>query len=355
MIKNDFLVQRLSDIFFIELNKDLGILNKGLYLPLMFSDLKDQVTTDSEQINQKNIFLGMLYINGLDPEFKYISEYKEILEHLGKDVIDELTILILSSNHNIEDKYILMSGLYNYYKNENTYFNCGKLAFENSQEDGKYYLNYARKIFENLLEKEFKNDYLHYYLGFIHYNMHQFKKAFLNFEHALELNIDESSKLELLEIMNKLRNKLDYEQGYEFILSGRIDEGLELLVPLLEEFDEWWNLLFFVGLGYRFKEDYDKAIYYFDRAKNIEKNNTDIMNELGISYTMSGQYDLAIDILEKASVLSPNTSFIICNLGIAYYQKGELIKAKELIENAYELDKEDEINQKWLSFLNENS
>ena len=351
-IFNEFLSHRLSDVFFIEMNKDSGPLKKGTNLPVVFSDLKNQISENQEAISQNKIIMGMLFVSGLENNIIFFFVFFELLDGFGEGFADAATALILSSDQSWEDKYIMMCGLYNMYNDDATLFNCGKLAYQNSIESPKDFLQKSFEIFTKLMEEGYDNPYVPYYLGFIDYNMGRFSKTYELWEVALEGEISDEAKQEILEVMPKLRNKLDYELGYEYILSGRFEDGIALLQPLLDEYSDWWNLLFFLGLGYRFMEEYDRALYYFGRAHDIEPHNTDILNEIGICYTMQGEFEGAVSVYENAITLNPKNAPLYCNKGIALYQLGREEEAIEMFKHSYELDPEDEITTQWIEYVN---
>ncbi len=134
----------------------------------------------------------------------------------------------------------------------------------------------------------------YYQLGYHYYNQDQYIKSKLTWEEALKLELDddivaeiqdnlgkmdykvqyaweEALKLELdddivAEIqdnLGKMDYKVQYEEGYTLVLSGKCEEGLEKLLPLEDEFPDWWNLLFMIALGYKGMADIENAQKYF--------------------------------------------------------------------------------------------
>jgi len=162
---------------------------------------------------------------------------------------------------------------------------------------------------------------------------------------------DENKKKEVLEVLEKIKDKIAFEEGYTYIINGENSKGLEILVPLSEKYPEWWNLLFFIGLGYRHSKDYRTAIEYFDRALKLKPNQVDIWNELGLSHISLGNVDEAIKFFKKALKLREKDHEILSNLGMAYMEKGCLEMAEEYLKKSLDINPDDEVTKQCMAKL----
>jgi len=135
------------------------------------------------------------------------------------------------------------------------------------------------------------------------------------------------------------------------VLNERFQEGLEYLLPLEEFHNDWWNLLFFIGLAYRHLNEYDKAIDYFKRTLEYNSGHTETLNELGIIFLTVGQIKDAKKVYEEALKIKPNNHELLCNLGIVYLNANDLNKAEEYLLKAKEEKPDDEIVIAWLKKL----
>nr|WP_252187763.1 tetratricopeptide repeat protein [Anaeromonas frigoriresistens] len=140
-----------------------------------------------------------------------------------------------------------------------------------------------------------------------------------------------------------MEDDVQYEQGYNLILTGKSQEGLEKLLPLTEDNGDWWNLLFIVGLGYRQLGNYNEAIRYFHKVLILKPNQVDALNEIGLCYANLGKFDEAISKFDKAIEMRPKEYQILCNRGMTYLQEGNIDKAETDIEKAFEMNPKDEI------------
>ncbi|MCD6436555.1 MAG: hypothetical protein J7L15_09295, partial [Clostridiales bacterium] len=210
----------------------------------------------------------------------------------------------------------------------------------------------SKSIFESLLRKESKSPLPEYYLGYYYYNKGLYSKAKNLWEKSIDKELNDELRLKLVEVFPKLQSRMIYEEGYELILKGRYDEGLEKLLFIKDEFSEWWSVFFFIGLGYRYKEDYNNAIYNLNRALELNEGNVDIMNELGICFTMIDENEKASEIYRKAIVIDPTNHELICNMGIVCFNKGQVDLARKFFNQSYELNPKDEITKQWIEHIN---
>lgn len=60
------------------------------------------------------------------------------------------------------------------------------------------------------------------------------------------------------------------------------------------------TVYYYVAVAYRMLENYDKAIYYLNKALEIDNGLIDAVNELAINYAALENYDIAIKYLRKA-------------------------------------------------------
>jgi tetratricopeptide (TPR) repeat protein len=93
-----------------------------------------------------------------------------------------------------------------------------------------------------------------------------------------------------------------------------------------------------LGLAYKQKDDYDKAIEYYQKALKLDfeqvgPGHTEVAiryNNLGIAYEYKGEYDKAIEYYQKALKMGfeqlgpehPKIAIRFNNLGAAYGRKG---------------------------------
>lgn len=362
-ISLEFLSEKLDDIVFFNLKRDIKIsgkiiLDKEVPIPLMIASVKDKLNDSDPEFTQNEIIDGIVFLLGLDNKFKHKSYYKEILLNIDENSLEKIANQILMDiiDANKISSFIKLVGINNLgFENDLLYLNIARLAFEIDQVNkNKNYILISKIIFEKLMNSNEELPLPYYYMGYYYYNKGDYSKAKEFWEIAMDKGLPEEHRSDLVEIFHKLEGNLIYEKGYKLILNGRYDEGLEKLLSLKDEYDQWWNLYFFIGLGYRFKQEYDRALHYFEYALNLNSTNVDIMNEIGICHTLNGNNEIAIEVYNKALELKPENYEILCNLGIVYLNTGDDKTAEIYIKKAFELNPKDEVTAKWMQHIKSN-
>lgn len=370
-----YILKKAEELAFIRIKHDgefslegYSIPKEGLDVPIKNEVLVKNIKTGAanDGLNPMSIADAMVYIIGIDSQFKYIDEYKKFLsaletklklninEYMGymsrknfeagefTDALIYLKALITFDNKNVD-------GLYHYS------LVCQELA-KSYQKDmdekamNAFLLEALDKLEEVInLDESFSLAY--YHLGYHYQNQNQFVKAKVIWEEALRLGLDEDTTAEVQEQLGKLVNKVQYEEGYNLIFQGRASEGLEKLEPLLDEYPDWWNLLFMIGLGYKELGQIGDAIKYFEKILITNPKQVDAIVELGLCDAIQGDLNKAVDRFEEALKIKEDPE-ILCNLGMAYLNIGNLDDAIYHIERAYELNPEDEVTVACLNELN---
>lgn len=89
------------------------------------------------------------------------------------------------------------------------------------------------------------------------------------------------------------------------------------------------------------KKEYDKAMGYFNRAIELDKNYGEAYVELGEIYYEKGQYDLEVEVLSKAITLIKDDPDVYSSLAAAYEDKKQYDSAIENYKKALTLRPKD--------------
>ncbi len=331
----------------------------GLQVPIkndvLVKGIKEK--TAQENINAMSIADAMIFIIGIDSQFRYNDEYLKFLNafkskvnldlnaYMGymsrkyfdigeyTDSLIYLKALITMNNDDI-------NGLYHYA------IVCQEVA-KRYQKDmdnnamNDFLLEALHKL-EKVVEIDPEFALAYYHLGYHYYNQGQYIKAKVIWEEAIKLGIDEELSAEIQENIGKMDFKVQYEEGYNLVFQGRCEEGLEKLLPLEAEHSDWWNLLFMIGLAYKNMSEIETAKTYFEKILVIKPHQVDTIVELGLCEASTFNMERAIEHFETAAKIKEDPE-ILCNLGMAYLNNGDLDDAIYYIERAYELDSQDEI------------
>lgn len=366
---NEYFKQKTKNISFIEIKEGSFVDVNGyqvtddIPLPIVVDDLIDEVkeSENTEEIKFKSFINGIVYTLGVDPEFKYFKEYRDILYSYDKKIEDYIIYKGFSyiSEENLEIGMIWLRAI-NYINNKNLFgrYNYAlaiaeraKKAFNLEDEKlGKKFLDTSTEILEDIVNENPDYSLAHYTLGYHYRSRKEFKKSELTWEKFLRLSEEDELTNEVRTCLEEMKDDVIFEEGSNLILEGYSENGLEKLLQIEDKYDSWLNLSFMIGLGYRATGQYEKAKSYFEKVLELNPNQVDALNEIGLCSVYLGEVDKALDYFTKAIELSPNDFEIMCNRGMTYLQTNKIENAKKDIMKAYEINPNDEIT---ISCVNE--
>lgn len=362
---------KLDEVVFIELKPDADAkiknmkLDNKIPLPIMFSDVMNKVEgASASDITAGNLIRGMAFIISVDEDFPHKKYYSDLLleidEKIGLYLLNHA--FTLANNGKRIDALIYFKATLLFIDEEiDVLCNYGRCLVELSEEseekeneeNEKLFELEAKEVFENVAMKYPDHPYAFYQLGFIYSNEDEFKKSEEAWLRAIKNEIGENEKLEIIRNLHDLHAKIKFEEGYKLILNERPEEGLEVLLALEPEYLDWWNLMFFIGLGYRMTNEYDLALKYYSKVMELNTGHITTYNEIGLCYMTMGRYEEAIKAFTEALKMDRENSEILCNLGIVYIQLNELDEAESFFMRSLKKDSEDEITLSWIKRLNE--
>ncbi len=320
----NYLFDELSDNF-LEKNGFAGILS-GVPVPVRKDDMID--------LSIKKLCINMAFVMGCDVNFKYRDNYVSfILKNYGPDF----------------GRYLLQEGIDGAAKNDYD-FACimfrGALLLDPENVDAIYCYGracsdaYAQggsedfvgafkaeaiEAFEKttLKRPDFREAY--YYLAYAYMNLGLYIKAKLTFEEFKTLtekaldgiglgasneNPDDLHKAlrEADEWIKKLRDPVRIEEGYNMVISGRYQEGIEILSQYTdrEEFNTFWPMWYYLGLAYREVGMPEMAEAAFISVLKYSPSNIDAMEELIDVYEVMGREDMAEKYVNKIALVREN-------------------------------------------------
>ncbi|MZQ98627.1 MAG: tetratricopeptide repeat protein [Acidaminobacter sp.] len=361
------LKRRADEVMFIELKEGKTLtlggitLDERVPLPIRVDRLVDKVKGVSDtDFTADNLAEGMCWTLGFDPDFPHASAYKAFLAEMmpGLLALLEEKVARFEEEEKWLDAVIYLHAAAQIAADQpQVIYNLARCALrqserfaENSPEEKKL----EEDVFELLSESIEKfPDFapLYYLMGFQLVNRKSYKAAESSWRRAMHLGVDEDLRDEMVRQLDDLWSRIQYEEGYMLVLDGFADEGLVKLLPLEEFHDDWWNLLFFIGLAYRQKEQYNEALDYFRRALRLNTGSPEIHNEIGLCLMSLSMFHDAEIVYSEALKMHPDSPDLLCNKGIVMLHLGDLKQARQLIERAYEINPEDEVTAAWLRQL----
>ncbi|MEG0050931.1 MAG: tetratricopeptide repeat protein [Terrisporobacter sp.] len=331
----------------------------GLNVPIknevLVKGIKEK--TAEHGVNSMSIADAMIYMIGIDSQFVYNEEYKKFLFALENKIDFNIRAYAgyMSRKYfelgETTDSLIYIKALVTLYPEDieglyNYAIVCQEVATTYQKDEDPKAMNdfllEAGEKLEKIINMDESFALAYYHLGYHYYNQSQYIKSKVIWEEAMKLGLDEDIIAEIQENLGKMDYKVQYEEGYSLVFQGKFEEGLEKLLPLEEEYNDWWNLLFILGIAYKNMGEIDKARLYFEKILILRPKQVDTLVELALCEASSFNMERAVEILEQAAKLKEDPE-ILCNLGMAYLNVGNIDDAIYYIERAYELNPEDEI------------
>lgn len=366
----------LSDAF-VSSHESLRFL-KGVPIPVNVDMLK----AEQEKNGGKGGFSpalaaeAMVKVIGADINFPFAEQYKRFLKYNIKGVYMIAMgngVRLAESGELIEAAIqFRFADIYNRWQRENqkaegpvsrdpklpaspdALFNYAKACRDIYMSDGEEDVNKkvvfreaAVEGFEKLI-KEFPDfDQPYYLLGFFYMNRKQYQEAEKVWNSFLSKTKDKDMTEEIKERLGQVADLMVYEKGYLEVVNNRPDEGLAILLPLYERYKEWWNLLYFIGLAYRKKEEFEKALEFYKEVARIKPSQSDSYNEMGLCYASLKNYEMAEKYFKKAALIEDKDPELLCNLAAVYINWGKTEEAAKMLDEAEKLAPDEEITKLW--------
>lgn len=359
---NEYFDKKKEDIFFVTIKKGASIkfkeyeyiTNKEMPVPVRAGKLLEDIRRDSndEGISLNNIIDGIIYTLGTDRDFEYINDYKDMLEVLHFDLQPYIILCINKLEEgNVDDGVVYGNALININEEaKNCFIYASVLENKatdqktiNNEIESQYFLEEAHTYYEKALDYDNKFALSYYKLGYYYKLKQQYVKSELYWKKHQELDTDNIRIEEIRNELQQLQPYVDYENGYNLVLKEQPDEALDLLLPLVNEFSGWWNLLFFIGLAYRSLGDFEIAEKYFENVLKLEEYQKETINELGLCKICRGKYTEAAELFTTLLNIEPGTCEVFCNRAVAHLYNDEIDRAKEDIKTALKINPDDEI------------
>ncbi|MBZ2175955.1 tetratricopeptide repeat protein [Schnuerera sp. xch1] len=367
---DDYFLKKTDKVSFIELKKDTTlriknyIIGDNVPLPMVTDTLVNEIREGEleDELKVAHVIEGIIYILGIDYNFKFKDEYKTILYSFNSDIEDFILYrgLKLNEEKYYEDAAIYFRALTNINnKNVNGLFNYAlsleriakKFIDSEDEEKGSKFLLESTNQLETILDLDPKFALAYYKLGYHYKNYGQFQKSKLIWEKYINLDRNEIRVQEIREQLDIIMDDADNEEGLDYLYTGQYEKALDKFLSLISKHKNLWNLHYLTGLAYKGMGEYEQAIDYFYESIELGGRNVDIYNELGICLFGIGKVNESIDIFNKG-IETDNTNYkIVFNRGLIYLQLGLFEQAKADIATAHRLNPDDAIVENKLKEL----
>lgn len=339
-----YFLDKMKNILFLEIKEgsDLSGYNfkSNIYLPIKAQEVvnKAKEGDNLESIPIHMFIEGMIYVMGLDEDFKFNEEYKRVISHIPNSTKLIKGIIFKSiKDEKYEEAYVMLKGLMEIEFTQEV-LDKALLLLDEIRKKNSIFIEEERRVIK--LAKDLNNYPTPYYYEAILQNEgKQFNEALFSINQYIALGGDLTK--EVSEFKSALGTIEQYDKGKEIVYDDP-KKSLEILIPLIDIIGDSAELYYYIALAYRILENYEKGIYYLNEALAIDSNYVEVFNEMGINYACLEDYEKAIQYFRK--VFEVTKSIEVCtNLIMCYMNIGDMTNAKNHLDIAEKLDPNDEI------------
>ena len=349
--------KKLKNLVFIDLKEEYHLedvnLPVGFSLPIKLDYLIEGIKEKEieEEINLEKIVEAMVYLLGIDNEFKYSKDYKEILKKLKIDLKNyAMHKAYISQEEDPLDSYIFLNGYEEVvgedpdiiFKEANILEALYNQIHEEEYEKSEKLLNIIIKKYNKVLNLDETYSLAYYRLAYINLALAKFIKANMYFEKFINLSRDEELKDQVRKELEIIRNNVSFDSAKTYLSYGDYDKALNQLESISEDFDKDESFYYTYALSYYKIGDLDKAEEY--GKLSVEKKTTEEnINLLATIYAGRQEFTRSIEIIELGLEEIEESYPLNYNMGIIYLNMKEKEKGLEYLEKANKLNQNKEL------------
>lgn len=360
-IINNYFKKYTDNVTFVELKDNAQLKIEGYSirsdtpLPIITEELISEIKEGNleEEIKMSNIVDAIIYLIGIDKNFPYIDEYKNILNAYDTNMEEYIFYkgIRLIEKEDYDNGAICFRALKLLNpKNINGIFNYS-LALETigknflsmgKEKEGMAFIRKATSELESILDIDENFTLAYYKLGYHYKFSGQNLKAKLMWNKFMKLDKDELRLDEIRKELDSIESSALLESGITYLSINKFDKALDSFLKLTPDLEDWWELNYLIGASYKGLNDYDKAIEYFKKSLEDNELEADVYNELGISYFYMGDIVEAVEVFSQGIEKIKDDYKLFFNRGLGYIQLNRLEESYKDINKAAELNPKDE-------------
>lgn len=247
-------------------------------------------------IRSAEIARAMLFILGIDGEFRYKEPYLAFIRSFTDSPVHWAKELIMTAyrNNNLMESILYTRGYLNAFEKDRDFlFNYGALCEE-----------YAAKLEDEEKKSAFEKEAATYLYPFF------------------------GEKI---------------ERAAELIEEEEYEKAEELLLQVLEKNKQDFDANFYLGYLYRIRQNYEKALDFYEICYGVQNDVPRLINEMALCFSFLGDFEQALELLLYARGLDPSSSEILCNISMVCLNLDRIDEARKYIQKALEIHPEDEV------------
>ena len=317
---SEYLAPNLKTVLFDELSD--AYLEKAGIKDILQEVPVPVLRSDGGAITVLTIAKNMAFVIGCDPQFQYKDNYvKYILRNFDERFADGLLAEGVQAADEKKYEYacIMFRGAMQINpENANVYYCYGRACkdFYEQCDDETIIARFKAEALEafevaTIKNPEFADPY--YYLGYGYVNMGLYIKAKITWEEYVKLTKDtedddvKEAREEVEGRLLQLQEPVKIEEGYNLILTGKYEDGIDILNNYRDgSYKDWWPLWYYLGRAYKELGENEEAINCYKEVLKLSPSNEDTMEDLIKIYESLGDEEMVAKYRKKMGVVAGN-------------------------------------------------
>ena len=319
-----------------------------------------------ENLSWEMIISGMLKILAYDPHQEHLSYYRKFILSVKPQIIQELTqsAIIKAQTHSYHLAEEIFKAMIGLQPEELRHKLNLTILFENRSnhlksldrlDEAAEYSDLAEDFYLQLIEDGEKLPDIYFNGGWFFYNRQDFSRCtelMTSYVHCGDDEVKLAEARKLLKESSDLKDRDNqYREAYSLISRDRNEEGVTVIDMFLKDNPAVWNAWFLKGWALRKQEMYSPALEAFEKARQLDDTQVEVLNEMSICQLELGNYTEAEKLLTKAYSLDPENTKVISNMGILAIKQNRKEDALGFFHTVLELEPEDPIALEYIDFL----
>ncbi len=281
---------------------------KGVPIPLRKQDVEE--FKGGEGLKMTHVAENIAWIMGINPKFKHMDAYLALMK---KAFNNKIVNGLLKEGRDSAEKGDFDNGAIHFRAilcieptNIHAMYSYAReiyLAGGDEEYVGRFKAE-SIEFFELLTILHPRYSLAHYYLGYSYLNMGLYIKAKLAWETFLKLSSNNKDNKEIKGRLKQLVEPVEIEEGCNAVLSGRYEQGIDILEPYLKtNFKDWWPMSYYLGVAYARLGRRKDAVNSFKRVLGLNSSHVETMEELAVIYGESSDKENEMKYRQKAELI----------------------------------------------------
>lgn len=320
-------------------------------------EINDDIVFDLQNLSLEMIVSGMMQVL-IEGTTEHTDYYRRFIFAVRPNIVNELSdaALMKAKNNDYDGALKIIDDLQAAFPDFPQLFLKRALVLEEradhaGQKTGVA-IDQACTAYDEALVRNPVLPIAFFHAGFFFLKHKRFGKAKECFLSYLSCSEDLSKKEKVESILQNISraglDDGDFQEAYNFISAGAIDQGLSHIRCFLERHPDVWNAWFMLGWALRKDRRYNDARKAFEKALELGGNNSDTRNELAICLMETGDFTGARAELINALREDGENIKIISNLGALSLKMGRSDEAEAFFRTVLAFEPDDTIAASYL-------